>query len=304
MMEIRMSAVLWFAALSSVASAQTLQWNWVQAEPVTFHAETFLNTPVGAHFQAAANMDARALAVGIATDLSCTGKLEKKSSMVVCTIDDIAFEGRAFQGEQSKLDQVLQSYETAMTGARIQMRIRADGHIQHLDLDGIETDIAQAREAREHMRQLSRKIMAPLSISMPKDGKTDKPWKHRGMPLFFELITTSGTTGGVALKYRLDGKASGEGVFVVGEGHGNLGSQNQTAGASTAGALNMVGGSQTRFDAELGLPYYSEVGVTGEAGASNVTMASGVRYGLAAWIARSYPDGSIEGLEAKKSAAE
>lgn len=294
---------LFVATVASVVSAQTLQWNWDQAKPVTFHAEAFVNTPVGAHFQAAANVDARALSIGMAGDLSCTGTVGKKVHDVVCTIDEIALEGRAFQGEQEKLNAVLKSYDEAMTGARIEMRIRTDGHVQSLELDGIETDIAQAREALEHMRQLSRKLMAPLSIAMPKDGNTSKPWKHRGMPMFFELITTSGTTGGVALKYRVDGEASGSGVFVVGEGRGNLGSQNQTAGATSAGAMNMVGASQTRFDPEAGLPFYSEVSVTGESGASNVNLATGTRYALAAWIGRTYPDGSVEGLEGKKAAA-
>ncbi|HCH66903.1 MAG TPA: hypothetical protein DFR83_29130 [Deltaproteobacteria bacterium] len=295
--------VLFIAAAASLASAQPLKWNWNQAEPVTFHAEAFVNTPVGAHFKSAANVDARALAVGMATDISCVGTQGKKVHDVVCTIQEITLEGRAFKGEQEKLDAVLKSYDETMTGARIDMRVRADGHIQSLELAGIETDIAQSREALEHMRQLTRKIMAPLSIVMPKEGNTAKPWKHRGMPMFFELITTSGTTGGVALKYRVDGDGAGAGVFVVGEGRGNLGSQNQTAGATSAGALNMVGASQTRFDPDAGLPFYSEVSVTGESGASNINPATGVRYALAAWIGRTYADGSLEGLEGKKPAA-
>ncbi len=299
-----MSTVLWFAAFSSLASAQSLEWKWDPAQPVTFHAETFINTPVGAHFRAAANVDARALTVAIASELSCVGTPEKRGNAVVCTITDIAMQGRAFQGEQEKLDAVLGSYATSMSGARIEMRIRPDGHIMGLEIEGIETDISQSREALEHMRQLSRKIMAPLSISMPKEGDGSKPWKHKGLPLFFELITTSGTTGGVVLKYRSEGEAPGGGVFVVGEGHGNLGSQNQTSGATTAGALNMVGASQTRFDTSAGLPLYSEVSVTGEPNAANANIVSGTRYALAAWIGRSYPDGSVEGLEDKKAPKE
>jgi hypothetical protein len=292
-----MSAALWFVALTSTASAQDLKWDWAQSEPVKFHTEAFINTPVGAHFRAAANLDARALTVGMAADLSCTGAESKKGSTVVCTIEDISLEGRAFQGEQPKLDKIMQSYDDSMTGARVEMRIRADGHIQTMSLEGIETDIAQAREALEHMRQLTRKLMAPLSVSMPKDGIGAKPWKHKGMPLFFELITTSGTTGGVALKYRVDGDAKGGGVFVVGEGYGNLNSQNQTQGAGTAGALNMKGASQTRFDKKSGLPLYSEVSVTGWPTAQNANLTGEARYALAAWAGRLYADGSMEGLD-------
>jgi hypothetical protein len=296
------SAALLLVALANPAAAEGLQWNWAQPAPTTFHAEAFINTPVGAHFRAASNVDARALTVELAADLSCTGEQLKKASNVVCTITDIAISGRSFAGEQPKLDTIFESYDKAMTGARIELRVRADGHIQSLSLEGIETTITQSREALEQMRQLTRKLLAPLSIAMPGDAAGQKPWKHKGMPLFFELLTNSGTTGGVMLKYRVDGEASGGGVFVIGEGRGSLNSQNQTQGAGTAGALAMVGASQTRFDPQTGLPFYSEVSVSGNPTAQNQNLTGQARYALAAWVGRTYEDGSIEGLEGRVAA--
>lgn len=296
-----MSALLWLSLASTPAHAAVLEWRWAQDAPVQLHAETFINTPVGAHFRAASNVDARALSVGIVADLSCTGSEEKKGTAVVCTISKIDLEGRAFDGEQAKLDDVLRSYDDAMTGARIEMRVRPDGQIQSLEVEGIPTDIAQARRALEHMRQLARKMMSPMGVTLPKDGVVAKPWKHKGMPLFFELISSSGTTGGVAHQYRVDGDAPGGGVFVIGEGRGNLNTQNQTQGATSAGALNMVGATQTRFDAEGGLPLYSEVSVTGTPSAANGALVGGVRYALAAWVGQVHPDGSVEGLEGPRA---
>ena len=151
------------------------------------------------------------------------------------------------------------------------------------------------------MRQLMRKTMSPLAIQMPKDAAGAKPWKHKGMPLFYELLTNSGTTGGVMHKYKVDGEAKAGGTFVLGEGMGNLNSQNATQGATTAGALNMVGASQTRFDTKSGLPLYSEVSVAGVPSASNATVQSGVRYALSAWAGRIQADGTVEGLDGPKT---
>ena len=295
-----MSAIVLFA-VSSLAAADGLQWQWVQAEPVKYHAESFINVPRGAMLRADANLEARALTIAVAGDFSCKGRQQGKSAMVVCTIDKVKVDGKAFDGEQDRLNKIFEGYSSSLTGAQVEMRVRADGHFASLDVEGIEASFAQARDAQEHMRQLMRKTLAPLAIQMPKDTSGAKPWKHKGMPLFYELLTNSGTTGGVMHKYKVDGDAKGGGTFVIGEGRGNLNSQNATQGATTAGALNMVGASQTRFDPKTGLVLYSEVSVTGSPNAANDTVHGGVRYALAAWAARIQADGTIEGLEGPKS---
>ena len=295
-----MSAIVLFA-VSSLAAADGLQWQWVQAEPVKYHAESFINVPRGAMLRADANLEARALTIAVAGDFSCKGRQQGKSAMVVCTIDKMKVDGKAFDGEQDRLNKIFEGYSSSLTGAQVEMRVRADGHFASLDVEGIEASFAQARDAQEHMRQLMRKTLAPLAIQMPKDTSGAKPWKHKGMPLFYELLTNSGTTGGVMHKYKVDGDAKGGGTFVIGEGRGNLNSQNATQGATTAGALNMVGASQTRFDPKTGLVLFSEVSVTGSPNAANDTVHGGVRYALAAWAARIQADGTIEGLEGPKS---
>ena len=164
------------------------------------------------------------------------------------------------------------------------MRIRADGHVQSLELDGIETDIAQAREALEHMRQLSRKLMAPLSIAMPK-GQHEQALEAPRHADVFELITTSGTTGGVALKYRVDGEASGVACLWWGRAR-QPGVTEPDGRATNAGAMNM-GASQTSLIPKRG-PFTAKSRSWGVC-ASNVNLATGTRYALAAWIGRTAP---------------
>ncbi len=299
-----MSALVFLAAMAAqTASAEGLAWKWEQAEPVRYHAESFVNVPRGFLFMADFNYQARALQVGVSSDLSCKGTSTGGGFSVDCTIDTIAIEGRAIDGEQERLDKVFANFTQSMTGATVTMKVRADGHVSSLDLKGIDTSTGRTRDSLEQMRQLMRKTLAPLAIQMPKDAVGAKPWKHKGMPLFFELLTMSGTTGGVMHKYTVDANSKDNSVFIVGEGRGNLNSQLATAGASTAGAFNMVGATQTRFDSQTGLVLYSEVSVTGTPGISSDTVMGGVRYALAAWAGQVYADGSIEGLEGRKAAA-
>ena len=292
-----MTTIALLAAFSSLASADGLQWSWVKPEPVRYHTEAYINSPRGAMLRANANLEARALTIAIVGDVSCKGQAQGKSTKLICTVEKMDVRGRAFDGEQERLDKILAGYSKSLVGAELEMRVRADGHFSALDLEGIETDIAQSRDAEEHMRQLMRRSMAPLAVQMPKDAVGAKPWKHKGMPLFYELLTNSGTTGGVMHKYKVDGEAKAGGTYVVGEGMGNLNSQSATQGATTAGALNMVGATQTRFDPKTGLALYSEVSVSGSPSAGNTTVQSGVRYALAAWVGLIQADGSVEGLD-------
>lgn len=284
-------------AVLALSSWAGMEWNWAQPAGTKYHAEALVSTPRGFRYIGGTNIDARGLQVGVQADLTCSGTPDGKAFSVVCKIDSARLDGRAFDGEQDKLDAILKEYSGLLTGSRVEMRVRPDGQVSTFDLEGIDTTITRTRIAEEQMRQLMRKTLAPLSIQMPKKGDASKPWKHKGMPLFYELMTMAGTTGGVVHKYQVDGEETDAGVFVVGQGHGNLGSQAASQGATTAGAYNMVGASQTRFDPKTGLVLYSEVAVTGEPNGMASNLKGGIRYALSAWVGQVREDGSFEGLE-------
>jgi hypothetical protein len=290
------------AALSPEAAAATFQIGWQAPEPVRYHAEAVVQTPRGFLYTSGQNIEVRGIRVDIQADLSCTGAPLGKVSKVVCTFSDVKMQAQAVPtaGAQQRIDQLFAENAQLLAGARLEMEIRDDGHVRSLDLEGIETQITRERVQVEQLRQLTRRLVAPLCVSLPKDGEGAKPWKHNGMPLFYELMSLSGTTGGLSHKYkREDDKGQ---TYIVGEGIGTLNTQAGMGGDPDGGATNvsgmaMRGASQVRWDAALGLPAYAEAAVTGEATASNMQLVQGPLYAYAGSIARILPDGRREGLE-------
>ncbi len=301
--------------LSAAALAGPLTVDWEKTEPVKFHAEGRVQTPNG-FLYVAMNREVRAMSVDIAGDFSCTGESRgKRGWKVICQVDDMKLAGRASPGVrdgQSKLDSLLDEGAELLRGAAVEMEIRTDGVIRTLDVEGIageDRNLSIKRNQVEQLRQLMRRVLSPIGVQMPKDAEGAKPWKHKGMPLFYEIMSMSGTAGGLLHKYTLD-TSQGD-LFVTGEGHGNLNVQgaasvagsmgsDAAAGTTTTPAFNMVGTSQTRWDPTSMLPAYSEAAVNGTATASNMNLAGGSLYSYAGFVARVNADGSIEGLEAKK----
>lgn len=276
----------------STAEAGPLTVDWNKAQPVRYHVEVLINTPRGFRYLATRNMDGRALQTGVMADLSCTGAALGKGWKVICEIDSFSIEGRGDGDDQPRLDAVLAEYAKLMPDARVEMELKADGTIRVLDLEGVQKGLERQTDIVEQLRQIMRRVMSPLSLSMPKDGEGAKPWKHAGMPMFYELHTMVGTAGGVAHGYKIDGKV-GDTIFIVGQGKGNVSSQESTQ----VGAYQMSSATQARFDPTLGLLAYSEVATTGNPGNSLTQMATGQLYGLSGWIGRINDDGTVEGLE-------
>lgn len=292
-----MPSMLMFLALAaSSAEAGTLTVDWNKPQPVRYHAEMLISTPRGFRYLAQRNVDGRALQTAVAMDLSCTGAPLGKAWKVSCAIDSFAIEGRGDGDDQPRLDEVFADYNAVMKTGRIEMEIKADGSIRTIDLEGIDKGLNRQTDMVEQLRQVLRRTMAPLSVSMPKDAEGAKPWKANGMPLYYELHTMVGTAGGVAHQLKVDGKV-GETIFIAGAGKGNVSSQLGTA----VGAYQMTSNTQTRFDPGLGLIAYSECATVGNPGNSLAQVSTGQLYGLSGWIGLIHADGTIEGLEGPRA---
>ncbi len=288
-----MSSMFMLLALAAApAQAAPLTVDWNKPQPVRYHAEMLISTPRGFRYLAERNMDGRALQTGVALDMSCTGAPMGKAWKVSCAIDSFAIEGRGDGDDQPRLNEVFANYTAVMKTARIDMEIKPDGSIRTIDLEGIDKGLNRQTDMVEQLRQVLRRTMAPLSMSMPKDGEGAKPWKANGLPLYYELHTMVGTAGGVAHQLKVDGKV-GETIFIVGSGKGNVSSQLGTA----VGAYQMSSNTQARFDPSLGLLAYAECATVGNPGNSLAQVSTGQLYGLSGWIGLINADGTIEGLE-------
>lgn len=304
------------AGLAGAAEAAPLTVDWTHDEPVWYHSEARIQTPNG-FLYVALNKEVRAMHVDVVSDLSCNGEERgKRGWKVICKIDQVKLSAAASPSmgnpQQDKLDSIMAEGVEILTGAQVEMEVRSDGHIKLFDLEGLGADaksLSVKRNQIEQLRQIMKRALAPIGVQAPKDGEGAKPWKHKGMPLFYELMSMTGTAGGLVHKYKVD-KSGGE-LFIVGEGHGNLNVQGGASvaggtGASAAGgpsttpAFNLVSTTQTRWDTELGLPAYSEAASQATATASNTNLSGQPLFAYAGFIARVNKDGTQEGLQAKK----
>lgn len=304
------------AGLAGAAEAAPLTFDWTHDEPVRYHSEARIQTPNG-FLYVALNKEVRAMHVDVVSDLSCNGEERgKRGWSVTCKIDQVKLSAAASPSmgnpQQDKLDAIMAEGVEILTGAQVEMEVRSDGHIKLFDLDGLGADtksLSVKRNQIEQLRQIMKRALAPIGVQAPKDGEGAKPWKHKGMPLFYELMSMTGTAGGLVHKYTLD--QSGGDLFIVGEGHGNLNVQGGASvaggtGASAAGgpsttpAYNLVCTTQTRWDPKLGLPAYSEAVSQATATASNTNLSGQPLFAYAGFIARVNKDGTQEGLEEKR----
>ncbi|NDC77331.1 MAG: ROK family protein [Chitinophagia bacterium] len=74
-------------------AAVPVAWKWPAGEAQRFHIETELGTPRGMRYYAANNIDARAGAVKIKADTSCTAQPVGKSQVVRCSFAYVSLLG-------------------------------------------------------------------------------------------------------------------------------------------------------------------------------------------------------------------
>jgi hypothetical protein len=299
-------------ATLSTAQAQDLVYQWDDQTSVRYHLQSQISTPKGFRVYGEVNVDARVLGLTTAIDTTCASKTLGKGWMLECAIDEVSLAGLGFESEQANLDQVLGEFQALLSSSVIQIEVRQDGHIRSVDLEGPPKDSKRQSYMHEQMRQIIRRTVSPLSVQMPKKGKDPgKEWKYRsGMHLGFELMSVFGTAGGTRYTYTIDTRTEDE-VFIVGEGHGTIGtnlemsggggsdSDGNIYGSSTNPSVSMIVVSQTRFDLSSGLLAYSELAANGQSTAQTMNVGGTARYNFGGWVGRIHEDGTIEGLEGR-----
>jgi len=289
------------AALTAQAENIAVTWD---AEPVRYHAESMVSTPRGQLWIGKANVEARAYRVDTVADLTCAGAPIRKLTRVTCTLDTIMFHGLPYKGDEEKLERIMAEYKEMMTGAQLEIDIAEDGRIRALDLEGVSKDSLRESLIQEYLRQLMRKLVAPLDVITPKDGvDPGAAWKYKGYPIGYELLSRTGTAGKVALEFRTDEGRNGHAMLVA-EGGGNV-ATNADADQGAQAGVNMVGGGQYLIDAASSEVAYGEFTVSGELSArASGALTNPAFYGLGGWVGRINADGTIETFDGPVTAAD
>ena len=281
-------------AASLTAQAQDFAFQWPEAES-RYHFESLIAFPKGLTFYAVQNVEGRVLQFGIAGDLVCTASPGPKFSKVVCQLDDVLLEGQPIRGDEKQVPVVMKEYGDLLSEARVELEVNPDGRVRTFDLEGFPKGTQRENDISETLRQVLRRALSPLDVMAPKDGvDPGKAWKHKGLPMGFELFTKTGTTGGVLLKYETVDDVAGRKVF-EGGGRGNV-STNAEADAGGQGAVNLNGYSFTTVDPVAHQLAYSEIVVEGilSARAAAGAVNQDIHYALRTWVGRVNADGTIE----------
>ena len=284
-------------ALALPAQAQDYAIQWPAGES-RYHVETLVAFPRGFTFYATRNTEGRVLQFGLVADLACTSSPHDRGAEVVCELDEVLMEGQPMKGDEEQVPVVMTEYATLLSEARVELEIAEDGRIRKFDLEGFPKGTQRENDIHETLRQVLRRSLSPLDVMAPRDGKDPgKSWKHRGQPMGFELLTKTGTAGGVLLRYETEGEVAGRKVF-VGGGRANV-STNAEADQGGQGAVNLNGYTRTLLDPATHQVAYSEVVVEGilSARAAAGAVSQDTHYRLATWIGRVNADGTIETVE-------
>ncbi|MEC8424260.1 MAG: hypothetical protein VX000_10820 [Myxococcota bacterium] len=294
---------LLFATTLTAQAADAVAWNWEKAGSVTYRTQTFIQVPNGYRFIGLNNRDARALETAMVGTFTCaqTGSTKKTVSLD-CSIDEVVLQGVAVATEQEKLETIFSEHMAVLPKGRIELVLRTDGHIKVFDLEGIEKKWERGNDVHEQLRQLLRRAFAPLGMQAPRDGKDPgRAWRHKGQPAFFDLFMTTGnkgatygTAGGSVWNYEVQGTSDGR-TAIRGEGKANVTTIIEREGGGALG-INLLGAGLYRWDSDVGVLDYAEVGLSGAYNASALNIGVQDAYAYAGQVARIRPDGSIAAL--------
>jgi hypothetical protein len=274
-----------FTLLAS-ASASDLVWGWGHTEPVRYHMETVVETPRSHVWLAEENEQARATRNIMVLDVSCTGAADGKRWDVHCHLDDVSMRGTPVPGEEARLDRVFEVYVGLLKGKDVRLSIGLDGRIRKLDILGVQADDSRMGAIIEGLRQMIRRVFAPVDLQLPKNGDArGKPWSQKGSPLALELLTAQGTSGGVAMKHRIIEERDGAVLYRT-EGRGSM-AEGSNMEAGTTSFMKVTTGGRGQFNTKLGVLDWAEVSTSAAYSASALNALSGVgAYSYTGWMVR------------------
>jgi hypothetical protein len=288
--------------LLSNAFATDLVWNWSQAEPVRYHLETLVETPRSHIWLSKGNDYARTIKNHVTMDVACTGSQAGKNWSVDCKIESVALHGVAVEGDEVVLEQIFASSVALLEQKEIRLSVAANGRIRKLDIVGVYADDSRMGEMIEGLRQMMRRVFAPMDLQLPKDGDDGgKEWKQKGSPLAMELLTAQGTSGGVIMKHRVLVGGDGDGVLYVTKGRGSV-AEGANMEAGTTSFMRVSTEGRGEFNTAMGVLNWAEVRTKAKYSASAINALSGVgAYRYSGWVVRVRPDGTRVEIPAIKA---
>jgi len=135
---------------------------------------------------------------------------------VNCVVEDLSLVALVQRPGSHDLD-VLQQADAALTGARLQLQVTAEGGVANVDLEGIGTRNSRDRQRVEALRQVLSRVILPFHLGLPQAIYDGARWQEYNSRLM-TMPSSFGSGGSTRLAHFLDAHDGMLLVQTIGEG--------------------------------------------------------------------------------------
>lgn len=272
------SCALAAGAPGTAEATEGLAWSWEEGQTRRFLLRAEVVLPEAIEMNAELNTDALVGKLTVTVVTSCTAEKVrgKKSTLLGCDFEDAAVIAEPQAQSQGITGPVAEEWATRLVErAHLEIVQGTDGKIRTFTLTGLPDRIRRTRAIAENMRQVLRRVFAPLDIHLPRKGddKGQGAWRQREA-MVFALPSTSNSLGGIDFTHTVQGVSDDGVVSWLMQGRGMVGSTEELGGASR-NTLDLDLDGTARFDVDEGTLLDAQYYCEGKATASSIQAEAG-----------------------------
>lgn len=134
-----------------------------------WHVRTQLGFPVPYVLYAVNNKEFEPVAIDLDFTMACekTWRRSKKRHEVDCRIEALGIRGAKWRVREPAAQEILDSVDTMLTGATIQLIVADDGRLMNIDLEGVPAANEREQAVREQARMLLVRAMTGFHMKLP-----------------------------------------------------------------------------------------------------------------------------------------
>jgi hypothetical protein len=200
------------AGLASGATAQAAeswQWTWPVGQHQRFYLENEVLLPLMMWFQSDYNHQARMTAWQTKAILDCESVIEtKKAYELRCRVEDFSLKAAALPADIGLVTPIVAEMDEKISGASLQIILRKDGRITHIDLEEINIRNRRISAMRENLRLVMARMVYGLDLKLPRADRVGEVWDQSDAMLF-TAPSPRGTLGSADTVHRATVGADG-----------------------------------------------------------------------------------------------
>jgi hypothetical protein len=232
--------------------ARDFVWEWPEGRTHSWYLHTEVQLPSAMWFVADTNKQARVAAFQVEFVMTCRleGAAGKRSLPLRCAVDDIAIRAAALPGDAGVLPEILAEMDEKLSVAELQLVLRTDGRLRHVDLENVDKRNRRISQMHENMRLVLVRALAGFDLRLPRSADLKAgAWPQYEAELM-KLPSSIGTIGAMDLAHK-NRKRIGDLVPIDSSGRGMMSASGAGTSAPDIYAINLE--ARGVFDTKLGI---------------------------------------------------